>query len=83
MGRTGRAWRGICFVPAVSGVMACFPASEASLFPQAFSVFLRGKFLELNKVDVHGIQVGRHSGRWGVRGSEVRGLGPFPDLINA
>ena len=52
---------GISFSHAVSGIMTCFPAFEASSFSHAFCTLLRGELLESDRIDVHGVGVSRGS----------------------
>ena len=57
LGRMGGTWSEVCLGSAVSGIMTSFPASEISSLSHAFRTFLRGKFLESNGINFHGIQV--------------------------
>ena len=56
---------------AVLGIMAHFSTLEASSFPHAFGMFLRGELLEFDCIDFHGIRVMRGLGSHGVLSSKV------------
>ena len=69
---TGKVGRCVIFGPAAFGVVAYFPALEASSFFHALGAFLGGEFLESYHVDIHGVGVTRSSGGRGVLKTEAR-----------
>ena len=74
----GRVGRCIIFGPAVFGIMAYFPALEASSLFHTLGAFLGGELLESYHVDIHGVGVTRGSGSRGVLESEAQVVGASP-----